>query len=67
MYSGKKLRRPVDRKMIAGVCAALADYFGLDVTVVRLAYVAISLITVFPGFVFYIIAWLVIPKEENNY
>lgn len=51
--------------MVAGVCAALADYFGFDTTAVRLAYVAISLITVFPGFAFYIIAWLVIPKEEN--
>jgi len=50
--------------MIAGVCGGLADYFGWDPTMVRLAYVLLSIISAaFPGILVYIIAWLIIPEE----
>jgi len=60
----KKLYRPKDNKMIAGVCAGLADYMNLDVSLVRLLFVALTLVTaVFPMGLFYLIAWIIIPEE----
>jgi phage shock protein C len=51
-------------RQIAGVCAGLADYFGLDATTVRVGYVLLSILSVaFPGIVVYIILWLVIPER----
>jgi phage shock protein PspC (stress-responsive transcriptional regulator) len=49
---------------VAGVCGGLAEYFGLDPTVVRVAYVLLSVLTVFSGFLVYLILWAVIPKRE---
>jgi len=50
--------------MIAGVCAGLAHHFGLDVTLVRVLYVIVSILSVaFPGILVYIILWIVIPEE----
>jgi phage shock protein C len=60
----KKLYRPKDNRMIAGICAGLAEYMNLDVSLVRLLFVAITLVTaVFPMGLFYIIAWIIIPED----
>ncbi len=59
----KKLRRSKDQ-MIAGVCAGIAEYLGLDVTLVRVGYVLLSILSAgFPGTLLYIILWLVMPKN----
>ncbi|MDD2284006.1 MAG: PspC domain-containing protein [Paludibacter sp.] len=59
----KKLRRSNDQ-MIAGVCAGIAEYLGLDVTLVRVGYVLLSILSAgFPGTLLYIILWLVMPKS----
>ncbi|MDD2282479.1 MAG: PspC domain-containing protein [Eubacteriales bacterium] len=61
----KKLYRSRSDSMISGVCGGLAEYFGLDPTVVRLLYVLLSLFSAcFPGLLFYIIAMLIIPLED---
>ena len=61
----KPLRRSMHNRWIAGVCAGLADYFGLDPTVVRVAYVLLSVLSVgFPGTLVYIVLWVVIPERE---
>lgn len=58
----KKLVRIEDRKMIGGICAGLAEYVEIDVSLVRILFVAVGLITaVFPMALFYIIAWIIIP------
>ena len=44
----KKLERPRAGRMLAGVCAAIAGYFGLDVTLVRVGYVLLTLFTELP-------------------
>jgi len=52
--------------MIGGVCAGVAQYFDLDVSLVRLLFVAASLLTaLFPMFVLYIVAWIIIPVKEE--
>ena len=60
----KRLIRPRENRMIAGVCAGLAEYMNLDVSLVRLLFVVITLVTaVFPMGLFYIIAWIIIPED----
>ncbi|MCB9850908.1 MAG: PspC domain-containing protein [Phycisphaerales bacterium] len=59
------LRRNIRNRQIAGVCSGLADYFGLDPTLVRVAYVLVSILSAaFPGTLVYIVLWLVVPERE---
>ncbi|MEW5901566.1 MAG: PspC domain-containing protein [Acidobacteriota bacterium] len=61
----KKLYRSLKRRMIGGVCGGLADYFDLDVSLVRLIFVGLGLVTaIIPMALFYLIAWIIIPVEE---
>ncbi len=59
-----RLSRPMDQAKIAGVCAAFARYFAVDVTLVRVLWVVL---TAFPlpffGLVTYVVAWIVLPKD----
>ncbi|NBC18998.1 MAG: PspC domain-containing protein [Bacteroidetes bacterium] len=62
--SAKKLTKSSTDRMIAGVCGGLAEYFDVDPTVVRVAYVAISLFSAgFPGLIVYIILALIMPDH----
>ena len=59
----KQLRRSRRDRMIGGVCGGLADYFGIDVALVRL----LMFLLIFFGGVslwVYIILWIVIPAEQ---
>ena len=57
----KKLQRS-SNKMVAGVCAGIAEYLGLDVTIVRVAYVLVSIFSAgFPGLIVYLILMFVMP------
>lgn len=48
--------------MIAGVCAGIAEYLDLDITLVRILYVLISIFSAgFPGLLVYVILWFVMP------
>ncbi len=61
----KKLIRSLNQKMLGGVCGGFAEYFDIDVSMVRLIFVALTLISaVLPMIIFYIIAWIVIPQES---
>src|SRR5437868_2007653 len=62
----KKLYRDERRKVIAGVCAGLADYFGIDVAIVRLIFL-LTLIFKGGGGLVYIILWIVLPKKDYSY
>ncbi len=51
-------------KVIAGVCAGLANYLGWDPPIVRVLYLLISIFSAaFPGIMVYIILWIVMPTE----
>lgn len=53
-----------NNKLIAGVCAGIAEYFGWEVSLVRIAYLIISLVSAaFPGLLFYIILWIIMPNK----
>jgi phage shock protein C len=61
----RPLRRSIHNRSIAGVCGGLAEYFGLDPTLVRVIYVLVSIFSVaFPGVLVYIILWVLIPERE---
>jgi phage shock protein PspC (stress-responsive transcriptional regulator) len=54
-----------NNKVIAGVCAGLADYLGWEVAIVRLLYVLISFFSAaFPGMLVYVILWVVMPSRD---
>jgi phage shock protein PspC (stress-responsive transcriptional regulator) len=57
-----RLVRPRQGRKIAGVCLGFAEYFDIDVTVVRLVWLITALMTCV-GFIPYIIAWIVMPEE----
>jgi len=64
-YTGKALVRSATDRKIGGVCGGLAEYFGLDSTLVRLAAVILA---IYPGAVVcgvlaYVIGWLIIPSQ----
>ena len=59
----KKLYRSLDRKL-AGVCGGIAEYLGVDPTVVRIVYLVLTLFSVaFPGVLLYLILWALIPEK----
>lgn len=62
MNTQRRLTRSVIDKKIAGVCAGLARYLGVDVTVLRIIFL-ISLFFGGLGFWAYLIVWLVAPEE----
>ena len=60
----KKLYRNVNDKMLCGVCSGLADYFNIDPTLVRLAWVVLGFMG--GGLLAYIIASIVIPVNPDQ-
>ena len=59
----KRLTRSSDDRMVAGVCAGIADYFGIDPTLVRLIFVLGALGTVSGLFWAYLIMAIVVPED----
>ena len=51
--------------MIAGVCAGCAEYFGWEVTIVRILYAFLTIFSAgFPGLLLYIVMSIVMPSAE---
>ena len=61
----KRLHRPMEGRVVAGVCAGLAAYLGVDPTLVRLAFVFLSFFGGV-GILFYLGAWIVIPEGDDS-
>ena len=62
--NSKKLYRKPNDQMIAGVCSGLADYLGLDTTVVRLIFVLLFFLGG-NGILIYIILWILMPVQPT--
>ena len=62
----KVLVRKRNGRMVAGVCAGLADYFGSDVTVLRVIVAVIAVVTGGAGILAYLVAWAIIPEEDQK-
>jgi len=58
--NNKRLYRDASDKMVGGVCSGLANFFGIDPTVIRLAFVLLTLLGGH-GILIYLVLWLVVP------
>jgi phage shock protein C len=63
----RRLTRPREHRKIAGVCAGLADYFAVDVVLVRATWVVLSIVpgAIIGGVLAYLAAWVVIPQATE--
>jgi phage shock protein PspC (stress-responsive transcriptional regulator) len=61
----KVLARPRDGGIVAGVCAGIGNYFGIDPTLVRLAWAFLA-IFLGAGIGLYLILWTVMPDEDGH-
>ncbi len=64
MSEPKKLYRS-NSKMIAGICAGIAEYFEVDPTIIRIVYAILTVFTLFSGIIVYLILWIIIPKQPE--
>ena len=62
----KVLVRSRKGRIVGGVCAGLAEYFGMDVTLVRVIVAVITVITGGAGVLAYLVAWAIIPEEGEK-
>ena len=60
----KRLERIADQAQIGGVCAGLADYFGIDRALVRILFVIGIFLPHFPAIIIYIILWIALPERK---
>ena len=63
----KNIYRIEEEKKIAGICAGLAHIFSIDVTVIRLMFIFITILTgIWPGIITYLAGWYLIPVMDLN-
>ena len=59
----KKLVRLSNDKKLGGVCSGLARYFGMDVSIMRVAYLILTILTGSLLLWLYLILWVILPQE----
>jgi phage shock protein C len=63
----RKLQRSRANRKIAGVCAGLADYVDMDVTLMRLLWAVVTILSgIAPGIIAYLVAWIIMPEEPET-
>lgn len=60
----KKLIRPMQGRKLAGVSMAFANYFEIDVTLIRVILALTLIPGGVPGILIYVLCWILIPSEE---
>jgi phage shock protein C len=66
MSDRKQLVRLREGRMIAGVCAGIGEYFGIDANIVRLVFAVLTIFSVGAGALVYVVAWAVLPEEGEK-
>ncbi len=61
----KRLFRSRTDRMIAGVCGGIAEYFNIDPVIVRVIFVILLLPGGLPGFIPYVILWVIVPEAPT--
>lgn len=63
----RRLTRSRTNGVIGGVCAGLADYFAVDVVLVRLIFVILSIVgAIIGGVIVYVVAWFIMPEGTEQ-
>lgn len=52
--------------MVAGVCAGLGQFFGIDANIVRIVFAALTVFSAGAAVLVYLIAWVVVPEEGEG-
>ena len=60
----KPLRRPLDDRMVAGVCSGLGRYANLDPNVVRVAFAVVAVLTWGTALLAYPVMWFIMPEDR---
>lgn len=61
----KRLYRSTQDRKIAGVCGGIAEYFNIDPTIVRVVAILLLLPGGLPGFLPYLVLWIVVPNAPT--
>ena len=59
----KQLRRPLDDRVVAGVCSGIGRYFEVDPVLIRVAFAIFAAATWGAGLLAYPVMWFLIPEE----
>ena len=62
----KQLVRPKDGRMIAGVCAGIGQFFGIDANLIRIVFALLTLLSAGAAALVYLVAWVVVPEEGES-
>ena len=63
----KKLERSRSDRKVAGVCGGVGNYLGLDVTLIRVLWAFVTLLSgIIPGVIAYLLAWIIVPEEVET-
>jgi phage shock protein C len=62
MAETRKLYRSRSNRQVAGVCGGLAQYFGIDATLIRVLFVVLAVLGG-SGIVLYLALWVIVPSE----
>jgi phage shock protein PspC (stress-responsive transcriptional regulator) len=62
-----KLLRSQDNGRLSGLCGGLAKYMNTDSNTIRMTWLIFSFLSIGIGVVLYLIAWILIPLEPENY
>lgn len=62
----KRFRRSGTDRYLAGVCGGIAEFFNVDSTLVRLAFVVLTVLG-FSGVFVYVLAWLIMPAHDERH
>ncbi|WP_017603651.1 PspC domain-containing protein [Nocardiopsis alkaliphila] len=64
-FGSKRLQRSESDRFLTGVCGGIADYTGLDSTLIRVLFVVFTLLG-FSGVFVYVVAWLLMPAASER-
>ena len=64
MEEPRKLYRSRNQRMLAGVCGGLAEYFNVDVTLIRVLFLVLAVFGG-SGLVIYVVMWLIVPDVSK--
>ena len=62
----KRLYRSTTDRKIAGICAGIAEYFGIDPVIIRVVAVLLLLPGGLPGLLPYVILWIIVPPRPKG-
>src|SRR5580700_8956451 len=62
----KQLIRPRDGRMVAGVCAGIGQFFGIDANLIRIVFAVLTVFSAGAAALVYLLAWVVVPEEGES-